>query len=211
MDSSSVIAAFTEAQATRLTGISLRQLRYWATHKFFEPSLKVVDPDLPAMRLYSFRDLACLKVINSLRNKAKIPLQELRRVKDRLSHLGDDLWAKTTLYVVGKRVVFKNPNTGEMEEVATGQGVLEIPLRVITGEIETALRAMRERKSEAVGKIERKRGVAQNQPVIAGTRIPVRSIKAFAEANYSVDEILKQYPTLTRDDVNAALAYKDVA
>jgi len=211
MDSSSVIAAFTEAQATRLTGISLRQLRYWATHKFFEPSLKVVDPDLPAMRLYSFRDLACLKVINSLRNKAKIPLQELRRVKDRLSHLGDDLWAKTTLYVLGKRVVFKNPKTGEMEEVATGQGVLKIPLRVITGEIETALRAMRERKGEAVGKIERKRGVAQNQPVIAGTRIPVRSIKAFAEANYSVEEILKQYPTLTRDDVNAALAYKDVA
>ena len=211
MDSSSVIVAFTEAQAKRLTGISLRQLRYWATHKFFEPSLKVVDPDLPAMRLYSFRDLACLKVINSLRNKAKIPLQELRRVKERLSHLGDDLWAKTTLYVLGKRVVFKNPNTGEVEEVATGQGVLEIPLRVITGEIETALRAMRERKSEAVGKIERKRGVAQNQPVIAGTRIPVRSIKAFADANYSVEEILKQYPTLTRDDVNAALAYKDVA
>jgi uncharacterized protein (DUF433 family) len=211
MDSSSVIAAFTEAQATRLTGISLRQLRYWATHKFFEPSLKVVDPDLPAMRLYSFRDLACLKVINSLRNKAKIPLQELRRVKERLSHLGDDLWAKTTLYVLRKRVVFKNPSTGEMEEVATGQGVLEIPLRVITGEIETALRAMRERKGEAVGKIERKRGVAQNQPVIAGTRIPVRSIKAFADANYSVEDILKQYPTLTRDDVNAALAYKDVA
>ena len=162
------------------------------------------------MRLYSFRDLACLKVLSSLRNQSKISLQELRKVKDRLSHLGDDLWRKTTLYVLGKRVVFKNPETGEMEEAATGQGVLQtIPLRVITGEIETALLAMRERKGEAVGKIERKRGFTQ--AVIAGTRIPVRSIKAFADAKYSVDDILKQYPSLTRDDIKAALVYKDVA
>ena len=210
MAASSVIAAFTEAQAECLTEVSQRQLRYWAAHGFFEPSLAVKD--LRAMRLYSFRDLACLKVLSSLRNQSKISLQELRRVKDRLSHLGDDLWGKTTLYVLGKRVVFKNPETGEMEEVATGQGVLQtIPLRVITGQLETALRAMQERKGEAVGKIERKRGVAQNQAVIAGTRIPVRSIKAFADAEYSVDDILKQYPSLTRDDVKAALAYKDVA
>ena len=101
-----VVAAFTEAEVERLTGISQRQLRYWASDEFYIPSLKVEDKGLPTMRLYSFRDLLCLKVISALRNGSKIPLQELRRTKERLAHLGDDLWAKTTLYILGKRVVF---------------------------------------------------------------------------------------------------------
>jgi uncharacterized protein (DUF433 family) len=206
-----VIAGFTEVQAERLTGVSQRQLRYWASSSFFRPSLKVEDAELSDMRLYSFRDLACLKVIAALRNEAKVPLQELRRVKSRLIGLGEDLWATTTLYVLGKRVVFDNPETGGKEEAATGQGVFQIPLKVVTGEIEEAIRRMRSRKSDLVGKIERKRGVAEHQPIVAGTRIPVRSIKAFAEADYSIDEIIEQYPTLTRADIEAALAHEDAA
>jgi uncharacterized protein (DUF433 family) len=207
----SIIAAFTEIQVERLTGVSLRQLRYWASRSFYAPSLHVSDPDLPALRLYSFRDLVCLKVINALRNDAKIPLLELKRTKDRLAHLGDDLWAKTTLYVLGKRVVFDNPETGEKEEASTGQGVLQIPLQIVTGQMEDAVRSMRARKADNVGRIEKKRGIAQNQPVIAGTRIPVRSIHAFHNAGYTVDEINRQYPTLTREDISAALSYKEVA
>jgi DNA-binding transcriptional MerR regulator len=78
----SVITGFTEAQAARLTGVSLRQLRYWAADSFFAPSLTM--PDLPHLPLYSFRDLVSLKVLNQLRNKEKIPLQELRRTKEAL-------------------------------------------------------------------------------------------------------------------------------
>lgn len=206
-----VVAAFTEAEVERLTGISQRQLRYWASDEFYIPSLKVEDKGLPTMRLYSFRDLLCLKVISALRNGSKIPLQELRRTKERLAHLGDDLWAKTTLYILGKRVVFDNPETGEKEEASTGQGVLQIPLQVITGQMEGAIRAMRERRIDAIGKIDQKRGVAQNQPVIAGTQIPVRSIQTFSRAGYSIDEIQKQYPSITKDDITAALNYKNVA
>ncbi len=144
--SAEVIAGFTEVQAERLTGVSQRQLRYWARSSFFMPSLKVEDAELSDMRLYSFRDLACLKVISALRNEAKVPLQELRRVKSRLVRLGEDLWATTTLYVLGKRVVFDNPETGGKEEVATGQGVFQIPLKVVTGEIEEAIRQPRARR-----------------------------------------------------------------
>jgi uncharacterized protein (DUF433 family) len=209
-ESNTVVAAFTEEQAERLTGVTRRQLRYWAAD-LYAPSITGHCMDLRGLRLYSFRDLVCLKVLNALRNDAKIPLQEIRRTKDRLGHLGDDLWANTTLYVLGKRVVFDNPETGAKEEVASGQGVLQIPLKVVTGQMEEAVRGMRGRRADAVGKIEQKRGVAQNQPVIAGTRIPVRSIQAFAEAGYSVSDINKQYPTLAKRDIEAAMVYKGVA
>ncbi len=139
---SAIITAFTEPQVERLTGVNQRQLRYRASD-FFAPSLRVNDPALESKRLYSFRDLVCLKIINALRIESKIPLQELRATKDQLSHLGDDLWAKTTLYILGKRVVFDNPETGEKEEARSGQGVLEIPLKKVTGDMEEAVRVMR--------------------------------------------------------------------
>ena len=204
-----IIAAFTRDQAARLTGVSQRQLRLWDAKGFFAPSLKLEGGALAS--LYSFRDLLCLKVIHAIRNEAKIPFAELLKTKQRLAHLGDDLWARTTLYILGKRVVFDDPDTGGRQEASSGQGVLQIPLRVVTGTMEDAVRAMRERKSDLIGTIDRKRSVAQNQPVIAGTRIPVRSLQAFAKAGYSVAQINAQYPDITERDIEAALNYKDVA
>jgi uncharacterized protein (DUF433 family) len=205
----SVITGFTEAQTARLTGVSLRQLRYWAGDGFFAPSL--TTPDQPHLHLYSFRDLVSLKVLNQLRNREAIPLQELRRTKKKLSELGEGLWGETTLYVFGKRVVFHNPATGRLEEAATGQGVLKILLKIMTGDIQKAVDAMRQRRPESIGQIERKRGVVQYQPIIAGTRIPVASVRAFAEAGYSHEAIREQYPSLTIDDIKAALDYKAAA
>ena len=52
---------------------------------------------------------------------------------EKLAHLKDDLWTKTTLYVVDRRVVLVNPETGIPQEVVTGQYLLGIPLtRVIS-------------------------------------------------------------------------------
>lgn len=207
----SPITAFTEDQAAALTGVSKRQLRHWTNTGFLKPSLSLEDNGLAGLRLYSFRDLVCLKVIAALRDEAKIPFSELRVTKQRLAHLGDDLWAKTTLYVLGKRVVFDNPDTGRKEEAVSGQGVLQIPLRVVSGKMEDAVSALRDRKPSAIGRIERERGIAQNQPVIAGTRITVRSIKAFAKAGYSMAEINAEYPDLTLSDIEAAIHYEDAA
>jgi uncharacterized protein (DUF433 family) len=121
------------------------------------------------------------------------------------------MWAKTTLYILVKRVVFDNPETGEREEVSSGQGVLQIPLQIVTGHMEEAVRAMRQRDESLIGKINKKRGVAHNQLVIAGTRIPVKSIQAFWELEHSIEFIKEQYPTLTEDDIRAAINYKAVA
>jgi uncharacterized protein (DUF433 family) len=125
------------------------------------------------------------------------------------------MWAKTTLRVIpGKnpRVVFVNPETEEMEEeVVSGQGVLQIPLLVVTGDMREAVRRMRQRDEASVGKFERRRGIAHNQIVIAGTRIPVRSVKAFADAGYSIEQIKREYPTLTDEDIRAAIRFNAAA
>jgi DNA-binding transcriptional MerR regulator len=210
-DSNVVISAFTEDQVVRLTGVSRRQLRYWATDKFFVPSIKMEDESLAELRLYGFRDLLCLKIISSIRNESKVSFPELRKAKERLAHLGSDMWAKTTLYVHRKKIVFDNPETGQREETSTGQGVLEIPLKVVAGKMEDAVRAMRRRDSESIGKIDDKRGATAKHPVIAGTRIPVRNIQAFHRAGYSIEAIQKQYPSLDAGDIEAAITYKEVA
>jgi uncharacterized protein (DUF433 family) len=210
-NANAVLSAFTEEQVERLTGISRRQLRYWDQTNFFTPSLAYEDRRATYSRLYSFRDLVCLKVVNALRNEANISLPHLREVKEKLAHLGEDLWSKMILFVLNKRVVFYNPETDNKEDALTGQGVLQIPLKVISGDMEAAVRVLWRRDAKTVGKIEQQKGIAHNQVVIAGTRIPVRSIKAFAAAGYSIEQIRKEYPTLTEQDIRAAIAFEAAA
>lgn len=204
-----VIAAFSEDQVVRLTGISKTQLRYWDRTQFFSPSYADEDRRQAYSRVYSFRDIVCLNVLSALRNDAKVPLPHLREVKDKLAHLGEDMWAKTTLYVLNRRVIFDNPETRAREEVVTGQSILQIPLEVVRGKMADAVKLLWARDKTKVGAVEKLRTVAHNQPVIAGTRIPVRAIKSFADAGYSIKRIIAEYPSLTRADVEAALAYKD--
>lgn len=208
----SVIAGgFSEAQASALTGVSLRQLRLWARSDFFSPA---IDPRtnraFPAT-LYDFRDLVCLKVIGQLRNIHRISMKELRRVRDRLCASGPHLWATTTLYILGRKVVFENPETGRREEVSSGQRVLEIPLRLVSGDLEQAARAMRARDPATIGMIERKRGIQNARPVISGTRILVDTIRSYTEDGYSPHEIIEQFPSLHPKDIDAVLHFKESA
>jgi uncharacterized protein (DUF433 family) len=209
-DPGNVISAFSEEDVERLTGITVRQLRYWDGTGFFVPSLASDNRRVAYSRVYTFRDVVCLKIINAIRNESRVPLQHLRDVKQRLLHLGDDLWTKTTLYILNKRVVFYNPETDQKEDIS-GQLVLEIPLKVVSGDMEKAVRSHRERPAETVGKIVTRRGIAASKPVVAGTRITVKSIKAFSDAGYSIDQIREQYPVLTAEDIRAALSYRQRA
>jgi uncharacterized protein (DUF433 family) len=208
---SNVVSAFSEEQVQRLTGITAAQLKYWDRTNFFVPSLAEEDRRRPYSRVYSFRDLVCLKVLNTLRNEARVSLPQLREVTDRLAHLGDDVWAKTTLYVLNRKVVFDNPETRRKEEIVTGQGVLQIPLEVVQSNMERAVKELWRRDETTIGKVQQKRGIASNRPVVAGTRIPVSAIKAFHEAGYTIEQIREQYPVLTDDDIRTALKHGEAA
>jgi uncharacterized protein (DUF433 family) len=49
--------------------------------------------------------------------------------------------------------------------------------------------------------------VCNGRPVIRGTRITVQTILEFLAAGDSVEEVLEEYPKLTRADVQACLDY----
>ena len=49
--------------------------------------------------------------------------------------------------------------------------------------------------------------VCNGRPVVRGTRITVQTVLEFLAAGDSVDEVLEEYPSLTRLDVQACLDY----
>lgn len=57
--------------------------------------------------------------------------------------------------------------------------------------------------------------IVQNERICAGawrikgTRVPVTVIKAFAETDLDVETIHEEYPRLTRDQIEAALAFEE--
>jgi uncharacterized protein (DUF433 family) len=49
--------------------------------------------------------------------------------------------------------------------------------------------------------------VCNGRPVVRGTRITVQTVLEFLAAGDSVDDVLAEYPTLSRADVQACLDY----
>ena len=49
--------------------------------------------------------------------------------------------------------------------------------------------------------------VCGGQPALRGTRVPVHVVLGFLAAGDSVDDVLREYPQLTRADIRAALDY----
>ena len=202
-----IISAFTEEQAARLTGLTVHRLRHWDRTKFFVPSFAAENRRTAFSRVYSFKDLPSLQILKALRVDMGCSLQHLREVKEKLAKLGDDLWSRTTLYVLNKKVVFHDDEAGEIREPVSGQIVLQIPLRVVRAKMQSAVEDLSKRDADDIGQIVRKRNVSHNAPVVAGTRIPVASIRRLSEDGFSAAQIIAQYPSLTDADVQAALRY----
>ncbi|MEO5959072.1 MAG: DUF433 domain-containing protein [Opitutaceae bacterium] len=49
--------------------------------------------------------------------------------------------------------------------------------------------------------------ICNGRPVVRGTRIAVQTVLEFLGAGDSVEEVLAEYPVLTREDVQACLNY----
>ncbi|HAO80798.1 MAG TPA: antitoxin [Verrucomicrobia subdivision 3 bacterium] len=49
--------------------------------------------------------------------------------------------------------------------------------------------------------------VCNGRPVVRGTRIAVQTVLEFLAAGDSVEEVLEEYPRLTRADVQACIDY----
>ncbi len=193
MSSKTVITAFSDEQVERLTGVTRQQLRYWDRTGFFRPTFASDDRRAAYSRIYSFKDVASLRVLNVLRNQYSVPLQHLRKVASELAHLSDAKWTTTTLFVLNKKVIFVEKDTAKYREIVSKQYIIDMPLSVVISDTRRDVEMLNDRSREA-GKIERARFVSHNALVIAGTRM--------------VEQILKEYPTLTEKDVKAAIKHK---
>ena len=69
--------AYDSKMASRIVGVSLRQIQYWDERGFVRPSVKPAH-GRGTKRLYSFHDLVCLKVVKDLAYHG-ISLQKIRR------------------------------------------------------------------------------------------------------------------------------------
>lgn len=210
LDIGSVVAAFSEEQVERITGLTKGRLRYWAKTDFFKPSFVEENSRLPYSRFYSFRDIVALRTLEMLRVQNSVPLQHLRRVAEKLNHLKDELWTKTTLFVINRKVAFVNPESGEPEEVISGQYLFGIPLETVIEDTNADIVRLSKRPRNSRGKVSRNRSVIRNAWVIAGTRISVGSVQRLHEDGYSIPEIIEEYPDLSKEDVEAALRHKGV-
>lgn len=206
---SNIVAAFSAEQVERLTGLTKRRLMYWDRTGFFAPSYADDDRRSPYSRIYSFRDVVGLRTLWRLTEEFHASLQHLRKVAEKLSHLSNDLWSTQVLYVLDKKVVFDETGAGKLREVLSGQYVNGLALGEVISDMRQAVDQLRQRHPDQIGRITQSRFVNHNAPVVAGTRIPVSAIRDFADAGYTAEQIIKEYPDLTDRDVTAALRYEE--
>jgi uncharacterized protein (DUF433 family)/DNA-binding transcriptional MerR regulator len=207
-----VLAAFSEDQTERLTGVSRSQLRYWDRIGFYRPTYSENNRRLAFSRIYSFKDIVALRVLHVFRNRHKISLQHLREVSVKLKQLNSnpECWIETKLYPLNGQVVWYEQGTELPQVVTSGQYVAPIVLsEVVQDTKRDVVYIPAPRDISKVGGVEKSKYIQHNAAVISGTRIPIAAIQRFSKAGYSVEQILKEYPDITPKDVEAALNYKD--
>lgn len=210
--SRTVLAAFSEEQTERLTGISRSQLRYWDRTRFYSPTYAEKNRRIAFSRIYSFKDIVALRVLHVFRNRHKISLQHLRDVSAKLKRLSSnpECWIETKLYPLNGRVVWYEQGTELPQVVTSGQYVTPVVLNdVVQDTKRDVVYLPTPRDISKVGNVEKSKYIMRNAAVISGTRIPIAAIQRFSKAGYSVEQIIKEYPDITPKDVEAALNYKD--
>lgn len=204
-----IIHAFSEEHVVRLTGLTRGQLRAWDKRGFFKPEYAYENRKAPYSRVYSFEDIVGLRTIAVLIKNYRISHSELRRVATELEERGYKKWSAIKLYIVKKQVHFRQPNSSNVEGVWDGQYAM-LPVIDVIEDVEQRIHQLRQRDKDKVGQIDRRKFVVRNASVISGTRIPTAAIKRFKEAGYSVEAIIDEYPSLTPEDVHAALFHEEM-
>jgi len=109
------LEAFTSHQASRLTGCTPRQLRYWDQISLIRPSVQRTGGRSGVPRLYSFRDLISLRVVKSLLDGG-MSLQRVRRAFEYLRENADleDHLSEVKLITDGKSIFKVARKRGEI-------------------------------------------------------------------------------------------------
>ncbi len=202
-----ITGAFTTEDVARLTGLSKRQILYWDATGVYSPSLARGTKGQAHGRVYSFRDVVALRTLAMIRNS--VSLQEIRRVGSWLRDHYQAPWSELRFCILGHTILFSDPRTGGLVSTApAGQRVIPFNLEEIAEDVTARFHTLQRREQSEVGQIERDRYVVRNDYVVAGTRIPTQAIWEFHRANYDAETILREFPSLTGDDIQAAIEFE---
>ena len=128
-------AGFGSTVALKLTGVTYRQLDYWARTRLVGSSIRQAA-GRGSRRVYSFQDLVALRVVARLL-KAGVSLQSVRRAVEYLKQHADQ---PSTLGLItkGNRVFALMGNSSKMvEATAEGQVVIAIDVEPIEKDLRT--------------------------------------------------------------------------
>ena len=143
----SVTTGFSGPMVCRLTGVTYRQLDYWARTELVTPSITAAQGS-GSKRKYSYSDVLEVKVIKSLL-KSGVALARARQAVECLrTSLGADL-ASSSLVLSDAGSVLARDDGDLVDLLRGGQGVFNIvPLANVVAELSTTLRQSRLATSE---------------------------------------------------------------
>ena len=125
------------ATACSAAGISYRQLDYWARTGLVEPSIRPAGGS-GSTRLYGFRDILVLKIVNRLLD-AGVSLQNIRTAVNHLRERGVTELERITLMSDGASI-YECASADEIVDLlAGGQGVFGIAVGKVWHEVEGSL------------------------------------------------------------------------
>ncbi len=131
---------FRAPEAQRIAGITYRQLDYWTRTELVTPSVKDAHGS-GSQRLYSFQDLATLKVIKRLLDTG-VSLQRVRKAVEHLNRM-DRRPHGVTLMSDGHGVYEAHSPEAVVDLLKNGQGVFAISLDAVWDDLETDVGAPR--------------------------------------------------------------------
>lgn len=193
--------AVTRDTAARIAGLTHKQVDYWASTGLIAPSVDTRMSPGRRVRLYGFVDLLSLLVAAELKSR-KVSLQHIRAIVGHLRARGYSTpLTQLSFATVGQQVYF-------MHDDGTWEGGLA-PDQIVMHEVlnleplRRRIAAGTQRDERLAGRVERRRGAMGSKPLLAGTRVPVATVRRYLDAGRTVAEVLESFPMLTAADVEA--------
>ena len=178
--SDSLVAMSADAAAT-LAGISHRLLDRWAEQDVVRPAVARRLSPRREIRLYAFDDLLALLVAAGLREH--VHERYLREIVARLR---------------------EHDSPPQELELVIEDGPVHVRLTVDLRPLRARIRSAGQRPATLAGRVESRRGRLGGRAVLAGTRVPVETVRRYLAHGFSPGDIVKAYPSLTLEDVEAA-------
>jgi DNA-binding transcriptional MerR regulator len=119
-----------------IVGITYRQLDYWARTGLVRPSVKDAAGS-GSQRLYSFQDLATLKIVKKLLDTG-VSLQQVRKAMGTLRDLKEPALG-TTLVSDGNRIYAVHSPEAVVDLLEKGQGVFALAVDRVWTDLEGSL------------------------------------------------------------------------